>query len=117
MAFEHYIYSGTERLRCGFTTGSCAALATQAATRALLSGNAAQASARIVTPSGIPVEADVESCTIEDGTATAAAQLENREFHGVLTRTDVSPGAWDLRPSPIKASSCKRTFSDMLNAV
>ena len=94
MAFEHYIYSGTERLRCGFTTGSCAALATQAATRALLSGNAAQASARIVTPSGIPVEADVESCTIEDGTATAAVRKDAGDdcdaTDGILVMATVS---------------------------
>lgn len=94
MAFEHYIYSGTERLRCGFTTGSCAALATQAATRALLSGNAAQTSARIVTPSGIPVEADVESCTIEDGTATAAVRKDAGDdcdaTDGILVMATVS---------------------------
>ena len=94
MAFEHYIYSGTERLRCGFTTGSCAALATQAATRALLSGDAAQASARIVTPSGIPVEADVESCTLEDGTATAAVRKDAGDdcdaTDGILVMATVS---------------------------
>lgn len=76
MAFEHYIYSGTERLRCGYTTGSCAALATQAATRALLSCDAVQESARIVTPAGIPVEVDVESCTIDDGCATAGVRKD-----------------------------------------
>lgn len=76
MAFEHYIYSGTERLRCGYTTGSCAALATQAATRALLSGDAEQRRARIVTPAGIPVEVDVEFCTIEDGCATAGVRKD-----------------------------------------
>ena len=94
MAFEHYIYSGTERLRCGFTTGSCAALATQAATRALLSGDAAQASAHIVTPSGIPVEADVESCTLEDGTATAAVRKDAGDdcdaTDGILVMATVS---------------------------
>src|SRR5699024_9457721 len=51
------------------------------------------------------------------GTAPTATELEDGKFHGVLTRTDVSPGVWVLRPSPIKASSCKRTFSDTLSGV
>ena len=36
MAFEHYMRSGDKVLRMGYTTGTCAALATQGAVRLLL---------------------------------------------------------------------------------
>ena len=40
MSFEHYIRSGSRRLRCGYTTGSCAALAASGAAELLLTGKA-----------------------------------------------------------------------------
>lgn len=53
MAFEHYIYTGTTRLRCGYTTGSCAALAAKAACEMLLSRKPV-GRVSIVTPGGLP---------------------------------------------------------------
>ena len=55
MAFEHYIYTGTTRLRCGYTTGSCAALAAKAACEMLLSRKPV-GRVSVVTPGGLPVE-------------------------------------------------------------
>ena len=66
MAFEHYIRSGSERLRCGYTTGTCAALAASCAVRLLLTGKA-PASGALVTPKGLRVETEPEFCRMIDG--------------------------------------------------
>ena len=75
MAFEHYIYTGTTRLSCGYTTGSCAALAAQAACRMLLSQAPADR-ASIVTPSGLPVEVDVVDASFDEGCAECAVRKD-----------------------------------------
>ena len=53
MPFEHYIQSGGKRLRCGYTTGTCAALAAAGAARLLLGGRAPE-SVTLTTPGGLP---------------------------------------------------------------
>ena len=55
MALDYYIQSGGKRLRCGFTTGTCAALAAAGAASGLLTG-ALPDHMSLVTPAGIPVE-------------------------------------------------------------
>lgn len=59
MALEHYIIRGSSRLRCGYTTGSCAAMAAEAACRMLITQKEVL-TAEVITPKGIRVEADVE---------------------------------------------------------
>ncbi|MBR0126842.1 MAG: cobalamin biosynthesis protein CbiD [Firmicutes bacterium] len=59
MAFEHYRRSGTKMLRCGYTTGTCAALAASAAARMLLTG-AVPETVSLVTGKDIPVEVSIE---------------------------------------------------------
>ncbi len=77
MTFEHYIYSGTKRLRCGYTTGSCAAMASQAATKMLLGeGGDDVATATILTPKGLRVTADVLDATCGDGWAKCAIRKD-----------------------------------------
>ena len=58
MAFEHYVISGGKKLRCGYTTGSCAALGAQAACKMLFSGSPVSLAA-LDTPKGLRVEAEV----------------------------------------------------------
>ena len=54
MAFEEYVYSGTQRLRRGYTTGTCATLAAKAAATMLLSGEA-PCEIEIMTPAQVSV--------------------------------------------------------------
>lgn len=71
MAFEHYIRSGQKQLRCGYTTGTCAALAAAGAARLLLTGTAPE-SVRLLTPKGLVVEVALEECRLVGGAAYAA---------------------------------------------
>lgn len=71
--FEHYVRSGQKLLRCGYTTGTCAALAAAGSARLLLTGTTPETVA-LRTPKGIVVEvaplfcrktADGAECAIE----------------------------------------------------
>ena len=55
MALDYYIRSGQKQLRCGYTTGTCAALAAAGAAMLLLSGKKPE-TLSLTTPKGIPVE-------------------------------------------------------------
>lgn len=61
MSFEHYLRSGDKLLRCGYTTGTCAALAAMGATRMLLTGQVPKA-IHILTPKGLTVTVNPEEC-------------------------------------------------------
>ena len=64
MAFEHYITAGGKRLRRGYTTGTCAALAAAGAARLLLTGEA-PLRLSLTTPMGLPVEVEPRICRME----------------------------------------------------
>ena len=69
--FEHYIRSGQKLLRCGYTTGTCAALGAAGAARLLLTGHAPE-SVGLRTPKGIVVEVAPQFCRLTaDGAACA----------------------------------------------
>ena len=63
MAFEHYVLSGQRKLRCGYTTGTCAALAAAGAAEYLLSGTAPE-TLRLKTPAGLTVSVAPRSCAL-----------------------------------------------------
>lgn len=75
MAFEHYIYAGGRKLRCGFTTGTCAALAAAGAARRLLTGRWPE-TVSLVTPKGLRVEVPLERREAAPGRAACAVRKD-----------------------------------------
>lgn len=65
---DRFVYRSGEKLRCGFTTGSCAAAAAKAAASAVLSG-AAPGRVELLTPKGITLDIPVERCEISQSSA------------------------------------------------
>lgn len=84
MPFEYYIRSGQKLLRCGYTTGTCAALAAAGAARLLLMGNAPQTVA-LRTPKGIVVEVEPIFCHIAGHGAECAIRKDGGDDVDVTT--------------------------------
>lgn len=68
---DRYIYRGTQKLRCGYTTGSCAAGAAKCAAEMLLSGIILN-STNITMPSGEALKLDVSQQNISVNKASCA---------------------------------------------
>lgn len=73
--FPWYVRSGTKLLRCGYTTGTCAALAAAGAAELLLSGIKPDR-LRLITPKGIPVEVVPDHCRLEGDTAVCSVRKD-----------------------------------------
>ncbi len=76
MALTRYVYKNKQQLRCGYTTGSCAAMAAGAAARALLGGQPRQ-TATLQTPSGVLVEADLLEWRLTETSARCAVRKDS----------------------------------------
>lgn len=72
---EHYINVGQKRLRCGYTTGTCAAAAAHAAACKLLHGQA-PAAVLIETPAGIDAVVEVEELSCGKDWACAGVRKD-----------------------------------------
>ena len=62
---ERFIYSGTKKLRCGYTTGSCATAASKAAAQAILTGQPLTRTI-INTPKGEVLHIKINKSEIKD---------------------------------------------------
>ncbi len=73
---NHYIYRGTQKLRCGYTTGSCAAGAAKAAAEMLLTGQIVQ-TISIMTPAEIPITMDIEHAELHADFVSCAVRKDS----------------------------------------
>ena len=75
MALDYHIRSGGRLLRCGVTTGTCAALAASGAVRLLLTGQAPETMV-LVTPRGLRAELPALDCRMDGVTALCAVRKD-----------------------------------------
>lgn len=75
MSFSSYITQAGKRLRCGYTTGSCAAAAAKAATCMLLTGQNVP-SVDLMTPKGIALTLDVVDAVWDGASASCAVRKD-----------------------------------------
>ena len=79
---EEYITVGTKRLRCGYTTGTCAAAAARAAAELLVRGVAIPVVC-VQTPAGLDVLVEVEEHDAGPGWAQCAVRKDAGDDHDV----------------------------------
>ena len=82
--FEYYVRSGQKLLRCGYTTGTCAALGAAGAARLLLTGRTPETVA-LRTPKGIVVEVAPIYCRRTDTGAACAIRKDGGDDVDVTT--------------------------------
>ena len=89
---NEYVYRGGKMLRCGYTTGSCAAAAAKAAAICVLSGETVH-SVTLATPKGITLTLDVTELDISDGCAKCAVRKDSGDdpdiTNGILVFANV----------------------------
>ena len=73
---EKYVSKGSKKLRCGFTTGTCAAAASAGAARMLLSGKVIE-NITVITPSGNSVTVGLTDIKKENDYVSCAVQKES----------------------------------------
>ncbi len=72
---EQFVYKNHRKLRCGYTTGSCAAAAAKAAAYMLLSGKEL-CQVELMTPKGILLRLEVKDAVREPDSASCAVQKD-----------------------------------------
>ena len=90
---NRYIYRGTKKLRCGYTTGACAAGAAKAAAQMLLSGKVPR-QITLMLPAGISLTLDVLEPVRTDKAACCAIRKDSGDdpdiTNGILIFAEVS---------------------------
>lgn len=90
---QGYVWKENKKLRCGYTTGSCAAAAAKAALITLLSGTVTD-HVELMTPKGIRLYLEVEELTRGNGWVSCGIRKDGGDdpdvTHGLLIMAKVS---------------------------
>lgn len=89
MVFDHYLRSGQKLLRCGYTTGTCAALAAQGATRLLLTGEPPR-TLTLRTPKGWNVTVRPTACHWQEKAAVCSVRKDGGDDADVTDGLDIT---------------------------
>ncbi|MDR2796429.1 MAG: cobalt-precorrin-5B (C(1))-methyltransferase CbiD [Spirochaetaceae bacterium] len=89
---EEYRLVDGKRLRCGYTTGSCAAAAAKVAAAMLLSGESGTDFVEIDTPSGKTLKLPVDNSSRDGGTASCAVRKDGGDDYDVTSGSLVYAG-------------------------
>ncbi|QHQ61248.1 cobalamin biosynthesis protein CbiD [Anaerocolumna sedimenticola] len=96
---ERYVYKGNQKLRCGYTTGSCAAAAAKAASFMLFTDKSLEWIS-ITTPKGIILNLEVKEITRGDGFVTCGIQKDSGDdadvTNGILVFATVRKADKDI---------------------
>ncbi len=85
---DRFIYKGTKKLRCGFTTGSCAAAAAKAAAELLLGGRITDR-VRLVTPSGAEIAPELVYSSVGQGRAVCGVKKDSGDDPDVTNGIEI----------------------------
>ena len=89
---EHYVYKNRQKLRCGYTTGSCAAAAAKAAAVMLLC-RSPLTEIDLMTPKGILLHLELHDVQITSNSVTCAVKKDSGDdpdiTNGVLVYATV----------------------------
>lgn len=90
---DYFIIRGGRKLRCGYTTGSCAAAAAKAASMMLLSGETVS-SVTLNTPKGIALSLDIVDIQLAKNSVSCAVKKDSGDdpdiTNGILVYASVS---------------------------
>lgn len=90
---ERYVYKNQKKMRCGYTTGTCACAAAKAAAYMLLSGSKVE-SVNVITPMGVSLTLPVEKIVMKEKEVTCAIKKDSGDdpdvTNGILIYARVS---------------------------
>lgn len=97
---DKFIYKNSKKLRCGYTTGTCAAAATKAAVRMLLTGKEID-TIDITTPKGIIINLDVLDINLTPSQVSCCVRKDAGDdadvTDGILIYSEVSFGTSGIK--------------------